>query len=247
MKTVLIDDEENNLLNLQGLLTRLCPEVEVVATARSADAGRQVILQHKPELLFLDIQMPEKSGFDLLQSLPGYDFDVIIVTAYDQFGIQAVKFSAIDYLLKPVDSTELREAVNKVIAKRKTQASRQQIENLLHFLREEKNDHRIALNTQKETRFVPVNQIVRCESNNNYTSVFLLSKEKIVVSRPIFEFEEMLSSYAFIRCHQSHLVNKRYVKSWMKDDGSYLLMEDGSQVPVSRNKKEYLMQVLKAK
>lgn len=205
---VLIDDERNNLDNLHQLLNTYCSEVQVVATAGNADEGRRIILEYQPDLVLLDIEMPAKNGFDLLRSLPQYDFEVIFVTAYDQYGIQAVKFSAIDYLLKPINPDELQSAINKVISKNRFKKQNFQLENFIRIFQQQKEDQRIALPTQKETRFIPTGDIVRCESSNNYTSFVLVNAEKIIVCKPIYEYEELLSNYGFIRCHQSHLVNK---------------------------------------
>jgi two-component system, LytTR family, response regulator len=238
LSAVLIDDEINNLDNLSRLLGTYCPEVTVLGTALSAAEGREAIIRHRPDLVFLDIQMPGQSGFDLLGSLSEYTFDVIFVTAYDQYGIQAVKFSALDYLLKPIHIDELRSAVDKALARKGQQQPGGQMENLLLLLRQQhREEHRIALTTLKETRFVPVRQVVRLESSNNYSHFYLQGGERLTVSRPIHEYEELLADYDFIRSHQSHLVNKRFVRSWVKEDGGYLLLEDGARVPVSRNKK----------
>lgn len=242
---VLIDDERNNLDNLHQLLNTYCSEVQVVATAGNADEGRRIILEYQPDLVLLDIEMPGKNGFDLLRSLPQYDFEVIFVTAYDQYGIQAVKFSAIDYLLKPINPDELQSAINKVISKNRFKKQNFQLENFIRIFQQQKEDQRIALPTQKETRFIPTGDIVRCESSNNYTSFVLVNAEKIIVSKPIYEYEELLSNYGFIRCHQSHLVNKKFIKSLIKEDGGYLSMENGEQIPVSRAKKDLVIDALK--
>lgn len=242
---VLIDDEMNNVDNLHQLLRRHCPEVQVLATALNAEEGRQIILEHQPELVLLDIEMPGKNGFDLLRSLPQYDFEVIFVTAYDQYGIQAVKFAAIDYILKPINPDELQIAINKVIAKNRSKKHNLQLENFIRIFQQQKEDQRIALPTQKETRFIATGDIIRCESFNNYTSFILVNSEKIMVSKPIYEYEELLGNYGFIRCHQSHLVNKKYIKSLKKEDGGYLLMENGEQIPVSRAKKDFVSDALK--
>ena len=246
MNAVLIDDEQNNLDNLSQLLATYCPEVNVLAKARNAAEGKSIILQYQPDLVFLDIQMPGKNGFDLLQSLPECEFEIIFVTAHDQYGIQAVKFSAVDYLLKPIHVDELREAVSKASSKSRLKKKNLQLENLLHLLQQQqhKEEHRIALTTLKETRFIYTRHIIHCQSDNNYSYFFLAGGEKVLVSKPIFEFENLLKDYGFLRCHQSHLVNKRYVKSWMKEDGGWLLLEDGTQVPVSRNKKEFVQEAL---
>lgn len=238
MKAILVDDEKNNLVNLEQLLKTYCPGVEVIATAMDAAAGRTAILQHHPDMVFLDIQMPGKSGFDLLRELQQYDFEVIFVTAFDQYAIQAVRFAAVDYLLKPVNIEELQSAVGRALARSRDKKKNLQLENLIQLLQEQKDDHRIALTTMKETRFIRTQDIVRCESSNNYTLFFLANGEKLTASRPIFEYEELLKGYGFIRCHQSHLVNRKYVKSWVKEDGGFLLLENNHQVPVSKNKKE---------
>jgi two-component system LytT family response regulator len=245
LRALLIDDEKNNLDNLERLLTAICPQVEIAGTAMNAEDAKIAILQHQPDLLFLDIQMPEKSGFDLLQELAAYDFEVIFVTAYDQYAIQAIKFSAVDYLLKPINPEELRLAVERCMTKNSQKKQNLQLENLLQLLHQQKDTHRIALTTLKETRFIRTTEIVRCESSNNYSIFFLAGGEKITVSNPIYEYEELLTPYGFIRSHQSHLINKDYIKSWVKQDGGYLLLDTGDQVPVSRNKKEMVIQAMK--
>ena len=240
MHAIIIDDEPNNIENLRELLTRYCPAVTVAGHAGSADAGIQLILNARPELVFLDIQMPGKNGFDLLKSLSTYDFEVIFVTGFEQYGIQAIRFSAIDYLLKPIDPQELQQAVQRAWAKIEQKKQNAQLHNLMHFLMDsrQKSDHRIALSSARETRFVKTSDIVRCEADNNYTTFFLRDGETLLVSKPMFEYDETLTGYGFLRCHHSHLVNKIYVKSLLKEDSGYLLLEDGSKIPVSRLKKD---------
>jgi two-component system, LytTR family, response regulator len=245
IKAVIIDDEENNILNLQSLLKQYCPELIVVATARHATSGVQNIMQHKPDIVFLDIEMPDQNGFDLLRSLPEHNFEIVFVTAHQQYGIQAVKFAAIDYLLKPINIDELKMAVAKAVRKRVQRKNNIQLENLMLLLKQQpKAEHRIALPTAKETRLAKTDEIIRCESLNNYTNFYFANGEKLMVSKPIYEYEELLQDYQFIRCHQSHLVNKKYIKSWVKEDGGYLLLEDKTQVPISRQKKEAIKNLL---
>ena len=243
---VIIDDEQNNILNLQMLLQKHCPDISVLATAMSADEGIAIIKKHQPDVVFLDIQMPNKNGFQLLQSLPDLDFEIIFVTAYDQYGIQAVKFAALDYLLKPIKTEELQQAVNKAAEKSLAKRQNLQLQNLINLLKQssKKEEQRIALPSAKETRFIEIKHIIRCESLNNYTTFYIDNNEKLLISKPIYEYEELLTDYGFIRCHQSHLVNKKFVKSWIKNDGNCLLLEDGTQVPVSRQKKEMVKTLL---
>ncbi|MBO9204441.1 MULTISPECIES: LytR/AlgR family response regulator transcription factor [Niastella] len=242
MKVIIIDDEDNNIENLQQLLQVYCPEVRVVGTAANSDDGIALINQIQPDLVFLDIEMPGKNGFELLKSLSAYNFEIIFVTAHHQYGIQAVKFAAIDYILKPIDIEELKTAVAKALKKRTAQQQNLQLENLIQILQQQqvKTEHRIALPTAKETRFAKTEEIIRCESSNTYTTFFLVSGEKIMVSKPIYEFEELLADYQFIRCHQSHIVNKKFIKSWVKANGGHLLLYDKTEVPVSRQKREEL-------
>jgi two-component system LytT family response regulator len=244
MKAVLIDDEQNNLDNLGRLLETYCPEVTVVDTALNAVTGRKAILMHQPDLVFLDIQMPGENGFDLLKSLPDSDFDVVFVTAYDHYGIQAVKFSAVDYLLKPIHPDELISAVRKVSGRQGHRRRHEQLENLLQQLNQSKEEHRIALPTLRETRLIRTRDIIRLESSNNYSHIYLTGGEKLTASRPIHEYEDLLTDYGFLRPHQSHLVNRVYIKSLLREDGGTLLLEDGSRVPVSRNKKGAILEAL---
>ena len=240
IKAVLIDDELHNLENLQELLSTYCPQIVVCATALNVDDGKAIILKYEPEIVFLDIQMPGKNGFDLLKGLNSYDFEVIFVTAHDQYAIQAMRMSAIDYLLKPINIEELQSAVDAAIKKHKQKAQNRQLENLIDLLKTQRNqdEQRIALPTMKETRFVKTNEIVRCESSNNYSTFYLEQGESLVVCKPIYEYEELLKDFGFIRCHQSHLVNKRFIKSWKKDYGDHLLLSNGTEVPISRSKKD---------
>lgn len=244
-KAVLIDDEKHNLDNLQELLRSYCPQIEVCGIALNAEEGKFLLLKHQPALLFLDIQMPGKSGFDLLKELTNPAFEVIFVTAYDQYAIQAMRFSAVDYLLKPIDIQDLQNSVDRALKQWQLKLQNQQLENLVHLLKghQQKEEQRIALPTLKETRFVKTGDIIRCESSNNYTS-FFLDGEELLVCKPIYEFEEILKDYGFIRCHQSHLINKKFIKSWKKVFGDHLLLFNGEEIPVSRGKKESVKQAL---
>jgi len=242
IKAVIVDDEQNNIDNLTLLLTKHCPQVLVAGYALSAGEGELLLPSLQPDIVFLDIQMPGRSGFDLLRALPARNFAIIFVTAYDNYGIQAIKFSAIDYLLKPVSAVELKEAVNKAIEQHAGKKQNLLLENLLLQLRNSKpkDEHRIALPGAKETRFLLTADILRCEALNNYTAFYTNTGEKIIVSKPIYEYEELLTGYNFIRCHQSHLINKKYIKSWVKEDGGYLLLANETKIPVSKQKREFV-------
>ncbi|MCF8453942.1 MAG: LytTR family DNA-binding domain-containing protein [Pedobacter sp.] len=246
LTALIIDDEQNNLDNLQAILSEHCPEVFIAGTASNGKEGMALIRNIQPDLIFLDIQMPRMNGFEMLMSLDKYNFEIIFVTAFDQYGIQAVKFAAIDYILKPVNIHELKDAVQKVVLRNALKSQNLRLENLIQIMEKNKprDDHRIALASVKEVRFVPTDQIIRCVSSNNYTTFYLLSSEQIVASKPIFEYEGLLADYGFIRCHQSHLVNRKYIKSYVKEMGGYLITDDGAEIPVSRQKKEYVKATL---
>lgn len=247
MKALLIDDEQPNVDNLQALLVMYCPQVQVCGTALNTEAAKSLLYAHQPDLLFLDIQMPGQSGFDLLRSLPVHDFEVIFVTAYDQYAIQALRFAAVDYLLKPVAIDELQAAVERAYKQRQLKEQNQLLQNLLQVLKagQQQAEQRVALATTKETRFVKISEIVRCESSNNYTTFYLADGESLLVCKPIYTYDDLLKEYGFMRCHQSHLVNKRFIKSWRKEYGDFLLMTNGSEVPISRAKKEDLRKALR--
>jgi two-component system LytT family response regulator len=246
IRAVIVDDEKNNIENIVLLLEQNNLPVLVVGRATNVDEGIAAIVEFKPDLLFLDIQMPEKDGFDLLKALPHFQFEVIFVTAFDQYGIQAVKFSAIDYLMKPINPDELKLAILKVQNKLSQKKANYQLENLMGLIndKEAKKDHKLALASAKEIRFVNTHEIIRCESSNAYTLFYLTDGKSIVVSKPIFEYEELLANYGFIRCHQSHLINTLYIKSLIKEDSGYLLLNDDTRIPISRGKKEYVLKAL---
>lgn len=238
MKAILVDDEKSNLENLRTLLQKHCPQVTIIASASNVVDAVDAIEAHQPDLVFLDIQMGDETGFDVLKQLPIRNFEVIFVTAYDQYGIQAVKFAALDYLLKPIDIQELKEAVNKAEQKR-AQLPTAQLDFLLQQLKKpESSSSKIALQMQSEIRYVALEEIVRCEADNTYTHFFLSDNEKILVSKSLKEYADLLKPSGFLRSHQSHLVNPKYVKSWLKEDGGILLLVSGEKIPISKPNKD---------
>lgn len=245
MKAILIDDEASNLENLRTLLEKHCPQVTIIATAPTVSDAVDVIEEYLPDLVFLDIQMGEQTGFDVLRQLVTRNFEVIFVTAYDQYGIQAVKFAALDYLLKPIDIQELMTAVNKAEQKIATQIPGSQLDFLLQQLKKpEPNVTKIALQMQSEIRYVSLSEIIRCEADNTYTRFFLADDEKILVSKSLKEYADLLRPNGFLRTHQSHLVNPKYVKSWLREDGGILLLVSGEKIPISKPNKDTVKQAL---
>ncbi len=235
MKVIIIDDEIAAIENLQIMLNKYCKNINIVATTQSADEGVLLINKENPDLIFLDIEMPHTNGFDLLKKFPNPTFSVIFTTAYNQYAIQAIKFSALDYLLKPIDVDELITAVSKVEEKSKVDDKRV---NLLLNNINTKTTKRLALPKDGGYSIVKVENIIRCEASDNYTTFYIKDKKPILVSRTLKEFENLLPKDNFLRVHQSHLINIGMVDEYYKTDGTYVLMEDGSTVSISRRKKE---------
>lgn len=245
IKSIIIDDETNNVENLQSILKVHCGAISVVASAISGADAIDLIELHQPDLVFLDIQMPHMTGFELLKALPEINFEVIFITAFDQYGIQAIKFLALDYLLKPINIGELKSAVKKAEQKIAQKHDNERMKNLLDYLKAEpKTIQKIALPTLEEIIYVKVDEIIRCEASNNYTTFFLLSGEQILVCKTLKEFSDLLKPYGFIRLHQSHLANQSFVKSFLKEDGGMLLMHDKTKLPISRQNREYVKDTL---
>jgi two-component system LytT family response regulator len=240
IKAVLIDDIPSAIEMLRADLNQHCPEVTIIGTADGVVSGAKLLRQLTPEVVFLDIEMQDGSGFDLLEILPEINFKIIFVTASDQHAIKAFRFSAIDYLLKPINVADLQEAVGKVAQI----DSREKVEVLLEHWSQQEDQHRIALHTSEEIKIVNIKDIVRCESDNNYTYFHFLNGSKFLVTRTLKSFDILLSPHRFLRVHQSHLVNLNQVRSYMRSEGGYLLMADKSHVPVSVRKKAEVMEIL---
>lgn len=241
----MIDDEIHCRKTLGMLLKEYCPDVQVTEQCEDAESGLTAIQRHKPHLVFLDIEMPNMNGFEMLEKLPEIHFEIIFTTSYDQYAIKAIRFSALDYLLKPVDPKELQRAVQKV-AERLQHPLPQQLEILLQKLHQPaSNIQKIALPTMEGLQMIAVNSIISCASDSNYTVFFLKNKQKLIVSRPLKEIEEMLEEYSFLRVHNSHLVSLNEIDKYVKGEGGYLVMTDGSTVDVSRSKKETLLNKLR--
>lgn len=242
IKCLLIDDEVKSRANLRQLLKEYCPVAEVIGEAGSAVEALKIIRQLQPDLLFLDIEMGGLSGFDLLKSLDGdQNFEVIFVTAYDQYGIQAVKACAIDYLLKPINVLELSAAVEKAVKQIGPRKENQRLQELIANIDRADDEQRIAVPLADKIEFVPVSKIVRLEAEGNYTHIYLSDRKQFLVCRTLREYQEMLQGFHFLRTHQSHLINFKKIAAYVRTDGGYILMEDSSQVPVSRQKKEEIL------
>ena len=242
IKAVIIDDVAKAIKTLQQDLEAYCPEVEIIGQADGVVSGVKLIKALQPELVFLDIQMQDGSGFDLLEIVPSINFKVIFTTASDAFAIKAFRYAAVDYLLKPVDPDELMEAVAKMKEQNESQEERLGI--LSNTIKEGNTPQSIALHTLEKIHIVKVANIIRLESTGNYTQFYFTDRPKLLVTKTLKEFDKLLEEHQFIRVHQSHLVNAQEIKEFVKLDGGYLMMTDGTKVPVSVRKKAEIVKYL---
>ena len=244
IKAILVDDEQHCLDTLQILLQEYCPQVEILERCRSPKAALEAIRKLQPTLVFLDIEMPNMNGFELLEQLKPISFAVIFTTSYDQYAIKAIHISALDYLLKPVDPKELIAAINKV-ERQKAAPSAEQFQMLIDQIQQKGPElTKIAIPTSDGLELVHADQILRCEADDNYTHIFLKNKTKIVASRSLKEVEAQLQDFSFfIRVHHSYIVNLNEVTKYVRGEGGYVIMSDGSTVNVSRARKEALLKM----
>lgn len=245
VRVLIIDDEKHCCDNLQWLLKQYCPEADVAAVSNSAEDGLRQIQQLQPQLVFLDVEMPGMNGFEMLQALPDINFDIIFTTAFNQYAIRAIRFGALDYLLKPIDRDELREAIGKYQTRTQHNSLEQIVALLTHVSKN--NDasfQKIALPTLHGYELVAVSKIMLCESSSNYTDVKLNDGRHMVISRTLKDVEELLDRPPFLRVHNSYLVNLEYAIRYVKGEGGYLVLNNDITIPVSRSKKEELLKFI---
>jgi two-component system LytT family response regulator len=244
IRSVIVDDEPKNLKILAKMLEEFCEGVEVVGKADKHALAIEIINREKPDLVFLDIAMPDGNAFDLLDKLQPIDFEIIFVTAFDTYSLTAFKYSAVDYLLKPVNIEELESAVARAIERKKVkQNSVMQLETLLNTLQKQQPNaiNKVALPSKNGLIFLPVNEIVRCEASGAYTNFYLANKTKLVSSRRISDYEELLPASLFFRIHHSHIINLNFVIQYHRGRGGSVEMSDGTMLELaSRRKEEFL-------
>lgn len=245
IKLAIVEDEEEVLAATIKIIADYCPFIKICGTATEIDSAKRLLQTSSPDIALLDINLPGGTSFDILKSIEGVSFKVIFLTAFEEFALQAIKFSAIDYLLKPVNPMELIASLNQASKTIEAENNNLKIEALLKNLGSNAFENKvIVLRTSDSINVVEVKDIIRCESDSSYTTFFLADNHKIVMSKPLKEYEELLSQLNFIRSHQSHLVNMRYIKRYEKNDGGYIIMRDGSEVPVSTRKKDTLIKAI---
>lgn len=243
LTAILVEDQPQALEMLHNDLTQYHTEIEVIGTAKSVVEASKLLRQTQPDILFLDIMLGDGTGFDVLEIHPNLTSKIIFVTASDEFALKAFKFSAIDYVLKPYSNEDLSNAIEK--AKSQVQPDKEQISVLQQSINQpNKRPQKISLHTSDKIVVVNLDDIVRCKSDNNYTEFFMQDDSKILVSKTLKFYADMLKEFQFLRVHQSHLVNLHYVKEFIKSDGGYLVLNNKKTVPVSVRKRNEVVEAL---
>jgi two-component system LytT family response regulator len=244
LKAILVDDELNSLQNLQFKIREYCPNVKVVAQTQNPEEAIRLIQQHKPDVIFLDIEMPRMSGFKMLEQIPEVDFEVIFITAYNHYAINAIRISAFDYLVKPVAIEDLQQTTDR-LGNFNLKKTRERADILKHNLANPRSqeDH-IAIPTNDGLEFIQIKQIIRIESSSNYSKLILQNGHHLLVTRQLKDFEELLQDYRFYRVHHSHLVNLNFIAKYVRGDGGQITMRNGDIIDVSRRKKEVFLKLI---
>jgi len=245
VKALIVDDEKDAVGFISSIIREYCPRLEVVGTASSASEGSKIIIEKNPDLVFLDVEMPHGSGFDLLATFPDKSFDVIFITAFNHYAIRAIKFSAVDYILKPININEFIEAVNKVIHKRSTHGGRPQSYQALFENLKSSTPSKLAIPTGEGMEYLNTKEIIRIEADRSYCWFFLTDRRKILVSKNLKEFQELLDQRNFLRPHNSHLINLDFVKKFIRHEGGSIEMTDGSHIPLSRLRRDLFLARMK--
>lgn len=244
LKAILIDDELPSLQNLQQKLEEFCPDINVIATAQKPEEAIRLIEQHQPDVIFLDIEMPRMNGFKMLEEIKEKDFDIIFITAYNHYAIDAIRISAFDYLVKPVPVRDLQNSVNRLI-----NSHRKQMPEKLDVLRQNLSNSRsqndkITIVTNEGVDFYEITQIIRIESSSNYSKIHFKDGKILLVTKLLKDFEEILAPYRFYRIHNSHLINLSYLKKYLRGDGGQVIMQNDEVIDVARRKKEEFLKLI---
>ncbi len=245
LTAIIIDDETSSRNSLKHKLTRHCAGISIIGECENGEEGIKMLAVKEPDIVFLDVEMPRMNGFTMLQQLPHKNFEVIFITAYDHYAIKAIKFSALDYLVKPVEIADLKEAVEKAAQKRKSTPGNERLETLLHNLVHDKKElHRIAIPSIEGLQFVETADIIYLEASSNYTCFFLTNLTKITVAKTLKDFEELLPESVFMRIHHSYIINKNLVKRYIKGEGGQVVMVNDKVLDVARRKKDNFLKAI---
>src|SRR5678816_2412385 len=243
MRAIIVDDEPDGIITLNKMLSLSCKQVEVVALCTDAEEAKLKIRELTPDLIFLDVQMPGKTGFELLAELDTDNMDVIFVTAHNQYMLQALQFSATDYLLKPIDEDRLTEAIRRVEKRQHGKGGSQNVEALLYNLQKagSPKEMKLCIPTFKGFAILKLEDIILCEAEKNYTIIHLKDKKPIIVSRPLLEYENILEGATFLRIHRTFLINLQHVAEYHRGEGGVVIMSNGMEVEISRRKKDMFL------
>jgi two-component system, LytTR family, response regulator len=245
INAVIVEDEKKSAELMLALLKKHCPEISVLGIAGNVDTAVEMIKKEKPDLVFLDIQLTDGTGFDILTRIPDQNFEIIFATAFDQYAIKAIKYSALDYLLKPINGEELKSAVRKIIEKKSSFSNVENLKFLIQNLKKSDEDFSIiTLPTGNAYEIVNIADIIRCEASESYTYFFLVGGKKFLVTTGLKHYEDILPSSQFIRVHHHHLINMNHVVRYLKTDGGYAIMSDNSKIEISRRKRESFLERL---
>lgn len=247
MRALIVDDEYDGASILKRMLTMNCKQVKVVGTCANATEGKQKAEQLNPDLIFLDVQMPGKNGFEMLSEMSTRNFEVIFVTAHNHYMLQALQFSAADYLLKPVDEDRLAEAMQRVEKKLLQRNDEKNVDALLYNLQRANtpNEMKLCIPTLKGFIVLKLDDIIVCEAEKNYTIIHLRNKKPLIVSRPLLEYEKLLEGTNFLRVHKTYLINLQHVNEYHRGEGGVVIMSNGAEVEISRRKKELFLSKIK--
>lgn len=244
---LLVEDEVKSMNNLKNLITENCPQVEIIGEAGSIKAAFSLFenKNFKPDIAFLDINLPDGTIFQLLNELRPIDFEIIFVTAHQEYAIKACQYSSIGYILKPIDPEELRETVNRIDIKADTQIDKRLEVFQSHYVNNPNAFRKMSISAMDGTYFVNIQEIVRFEAEDNYTHIFLNNGERITASKTIKAYEDLLEPYNFYRVHKRHIINLNHMRKFVKGDGGYLIMDDGIKIEVSRRRRPSFMERLR--
>jgi len=248
---LLIDDDKHLRKGMKSLMERYASEIVIIGEAESVKTGIVALEKYKPQVVFLDIHLSDGTGFDILEEVSQLhgkiNTHIVFITAHEQYALKAFKFSALDFLLKPVDPEELQKTIVKIKETLEKNNSFEHIDLLLENIRKKvDNFKRIALSTSDGIHLFEISDIIRCESQDNYTKFYIKNHKPLLISKTLKEYEELLTEHGFERIHQSHLINLAYLKSYIKNDGGYVIMADNTNIPIAQRKRERLQELIKA-
>lgn len=244
IRTVIVDDEAKSIETIQLAIEKFIDGVEIIGSAQDIDSAFELILESSPDLVLLDINLGRSDGFELLERIPDFDFEVIFITAHDQYAVKAFKVAAVDYLLKPFEVGLLKLAIEKVWKKLGAERNRANVKQFILNVHSNRDEHKIAIPTMNGYDFLRISDTVYCKAEGNYTHLIINKPSEIVVSKPISVFEDLFEEYSFVRIHNSYIINLIYLERYIKGDGGIVILKDKTHLNVSRNRKSDLIRAL---